>query len=87
MAYEANQFPNTPASPTKATRVITPSDSASFLGTKSILILSGGTVVLRCSQDATPQTFPNLPAMTELLFEVVQVMATGTTATDIRGCY
>lgn len=87
MSYETNGFPNTPNSPTRSTRVITPSDTATFSGTKSILVLSGGTIVLRCSQDDAPQTFPNLPPMTELLFEVVQVLATGTTATDIRGCY
>lgn len=87
MSYIPSKFANSPSSPTKATRVITPSDSTIIDGTKSILIMSGGTVVLRCSEDKTPQTFANLPAMTELYFEVVQVMATGTTATDIRACY
>ncbi|MDR6146125.1 hypothetical protein QE363_001918 [Sphingomonas sp. SORGH_AS870] len=87
MAYNASQYPNTPSSSVKRTAVITPSDTASILATKSIFVVSGGTVVLKCSEDSTAQTFANLPAFTELTFEVVAVLATGTTATDIRACY
>jgi hypothetical protein len=86
MPYLAS-FPNTPAAPIRATLAITPSDSATINPTKSILVVSGGTVVLRCSEDTAPQTFPNLPAYTELAFEVVAILATGTSATDIRACY
>lgn len=87
MAYNSLQYSNTPSSPVRRTTVITPSDSAAIDATKSIIIVSGGTVVLQCSEDTAPQTFANLPAWSELNFEVVKVLATGTTATDIRGCY
>lgn len=79
---EASQVSVRAVLATKVTRVIAPTGSASFVGTKSIRILSGGFTVLRCSQNATSQTFPNLLPMTELLFEVAQVMATGTNASD-----
>ena len=87
MPYLPAHFPNTPSAPIRRTVQLTPSDSATVEPTKSILVVSGGTVVLLCSEDTAPQTFPNLAPMTELVFEVVQVRATGTTATDVRGCY
>lgn len=87
MPYSPLQYQNTPSAPVRRTAVIMPSDSATIDATKSILIVSGGTIVLQCSEDNGPQTFPNLPPYTELAFEVVRVLATGTTAADIRGCY
>lgn len=87
MPYNAIQYSNSPSAPVRRTAIITPSDSTTIDATKSLIIVSGGTVVLQCSEDSGPQTFANLPAWSELNFEVVKVLATGTTATDIRGCY
>lgn len=87
MAYNSLQFSNTPSAPVRRTAVITPSDSATIDATKALLVVSGGTVVLQCSEDTAPQIFPNLPPYSELRFEVVKVMASGTTAQDIRAVY
>ncbi|WP_420794421.1 spike base protein, RCAP_Rcc01079 family [Sphingomonas hankookensis] len=87
MAYSPAYFPNTPATPVRRSVVVTPSDTARIDPTKSLIIVSGGTVVIQCSEDTAPQIFPNLPPYAELTFEVVKVLASGTTAQDIRGCY
>ena len=87
MPYNAIQYTNTPSAPVRRTAVIAPSDTATIDATKSLLIVSGGTVVLQCSEDTAPQIFPNLPPYSELRFEVVKVMASGTTAQDIRAVY
>lgn len=87
MAYTPGYYTNTPSSPVRRSVVLIPSDSTWIDATKSLIIVSGGTVVLQCSEDTAPQTFPNLPPYAELGFEVVRVLATGTTATDIRACY
>ena len=66
---------------------IQPSDSATFPATGSVLIISGGTVVLRLADDDHDTVWPDLPAMTELRLAAVAVRATGTSATSIRGLY
>lgn len=84
MTYTASQFPSTPTSPVQRVEIVAPSNTATIQPPKGVLLVSGGDIAFRLSSDpATTRVLTGLPAMYELAFEVVQVMATGTTPAAI----
>lgn len=51
---------------------------------KALLVVSGGTVVLRGAGDDHDETFPNVPEYALLPIRARFIRATGTTATHIK---
>lgn len=64
---------------------ITPSDSVIFPATRALIIQGTGNLVVRMGGSKVLATFTAVPAFTRLDLAVIQVMATGTTATGIMG--
>lgn len=81
-----SNFVNTPSSPVSKIVQITPSDTTVFEGTKGIMVVSGGSITFVLAGDPTPVTLANLPALTELSYEVVKLL-TSTTASVVIGYY
>lgn len=61
----------------------TPSDSTVFTQQTALFIGAGGTVVVKGWGDTASTTFLNVPSGTFMPIQVRQVLATGTTATNI----
>jgi hypothetical protein len=65
---------------------VTPTDGLLIPATRSLYIGSGGTLVVRMAEDDATATFTNVAAGI-FPVQVVEVLATGTTATGILALY
>lgn len=83
-AYDANPFPNSATSPIVWAEDVTPSDSATLMKvTRAVYVGTGGDLAVHLI-GGTAITFKNVANGTLLPIRVDQVLATGTTADDIR---
>lgn len=78
---------NTIVAPARRSATITPSDANTFDPTRSLVVVSGGTVVLRLADDDHDETWPNLPAYAVLPLQVIAVRAAGTNASHIKALW
>lgn len=66
---------------------VTKSDDTPLNGTKGLYVGGAGDLTVKSDTTAAAVTFKNVPAGTLLPIEVVRVMSTNTTATDIIAIY
>lgn len=78
---------NSPSTPMTSAFAVTPDDNNELAYiTRALLVTGTGNIVL-VMMDMTQITLTSVPAYTWLSLRVRQVMATGTTATNIFGFY
>lgn len=66
---------------------VTPSDSTVILVTRALYVGVGGNIAVGMGYDSSQVTFVNVPTGSILPIQVSQVLATGTTATNIIALY
>ena len=64
---------------------VTPNDDTDLTGIDCIYVGSGGDVALKFSGNTNAQTWKNVPAGTIISGEIIRVMSTNTTASNILG--
>lgn len=70
--------------PARTARPVFPTDGAILPSVpKALFVGSAGNVHLRCIDDTDPVLFRNLPAGAILPVRVVEILASGTTASDL----
>ena len=66
---------------------VTKSDSTVYTGARAVYVGTAGDLAVRLAGDDTPITFTAVPGGSLLPLEVVQVMSTGTSASNILVLY
>jgi len=81
------QYPNDSTAPIASAVAITKNDSTTFAATRGIYVGVSGDVIVLHAGDSATTTYKSLAAGVFHPISIVKVMSTGTTATDIVGCY
>lgn len=73
--------------PAKSAFSVSPSDSTELTVGRAIWVGTGGNLAVQMANDSSSVTFVNVPSGVLLPFEVLKVLSTGTTASDIVVVY